>query len=161
MRCKWQIENSTWRINPKILYSPKRTHVYTHLPCNFHKSTMLAGLCNLCDDFGHANLCALLHTLFPKLKQQQLMVMVLLRGYEHIKHFSRQSWQNHLKGIPHANNCARVMHLDLAQKSILITVRKLLTSTMYKIASAADELKEGLPSSQPSTAQSLGTREFT
>ena len=26
MRCKWQIENSTWRIAPKILYSPNRTN---------------------------------------------------------------------------------------------------------------------------------------
>ena len=26
MRCKWQIENSTWRIVPKILYSPNRTN---------------------------------------------------------------------------------------------------------------------------------------
>ena len=24
MRCKWQIENSTWRIVQKILYSPNR-----------------------------------------------------------------------------------------------------------------------------------------
>ena len=26
MRCKWQIENSTWRIVPKILCSPNRTN---------------------------------------------------------------------------------------------------------------------------------------
>ena len=26
MGCKWQIENSTWRIVPKILYSPNRTN---------------------------------------------------------------------------------------------------------------------------------------
>ena len=26
MRCKWQIENSTWRIVPKILYWPNRTN---------------------------------------------------------------------------------------------------------------------------------------
>ena len=26
MRCKWLIENSTWRIVPKILYSPNRTN---------------------------------------------------------------------------------------------------------------------------------------
>ena len=26
MRCKWQIENSNWRIVPKILYSPNRTN---------------------------------------------------------------------------------------------------------------------------------------
>lgn len=39
----------------------KRTYIYTHLPTNFRMDTMLAGLCNLCDDFGHSNfddLCA-------------------------------------------------------------------------------------------------------
>ena len=33
----------------------KRTYIYTHLPTNFRMDTMLAGLCNLCDDFGHSN----------------------------------------------------------------------------------------------------------
>ena len=37
----------------------KRTYVYTHLPRNFRTNTMLAGLCNLCDDFGHSNFDAL------------------------------------------------------------------------------------------------------
>ncbi|KAJ7371624.1 hypothetical protein OS493_024301 [Desmophyllum pertusum] len=40
----------------------KRTYIYTHLPTNFRMDTMLAGLCNLCDDFGHSkfdDLCAL------------------------------------------------------------------------------------------------------
>ena len=30
----------------------KRTYIYTHLPVNFRMNTMLAGLCNLCDDFA-------------------------------------------------------------------------------------------------------------
>ena len=41
----------------------KRTYIYTHLPVNFRTNTMLAGLCNLCDDFGHSNfdeLCELI-----------------------------------------------------------------------------------------------------
>ena len=52
-------------IQQYILQCPngvKRTYIYTHLPQNFHKYTMLVGLCNLCDDFGHSNLdvmCAL------------------------------------------------------------------------------------------------------
>lgn len=33
----------------------KRTYIYTHLPANFRYNTMLAGLCNLCDEFGYAN----------------------------------------------------------------------------------------------------------
>lgn len=31
----------------------KRTYIYTHLPINFRTNTMLAGLCNICDEFGH------------------------------------------------------------------------------------------------------------
>ena len=33
----------------------KRTSLYTHLPANFRYNTMLAGLCNLCDEYGHKN----------------------------------------------------------------------------------------------------------
>ena len=42
----------------------KRTFIYTHLPKSFRMNTMLAGLCNLCDDFGHTNfdtMCELVH----------------------------------------------------------------------------------------------------
>ena len=41
----------------------KRTYVYTHLP---RMSTMLAVLCNLCDNFGHSNfdaMCSIAHSL--------------------------------------------------------------------------------------------------
>ena len=31
----------------------KRTYMYTHLPVNFCTNTMLAGLCNICDEYGH------------------------------------------------------------------------------------------------------------
>ena len=33
----------------------KRTYIYSHLPKNFRMNSMLAGLCSLCDDFGHSN----------------------------------------------------------------------------------------------------------
>ena len=33
----------------------KHSFIYTHLPPNFRHNTMLAGLCNLCDEFGHSN----------------------------------------------------------------------------------------------------------
>ena len=45
-------------INQYLLEFPngvKRTYIYTHLPTNFRTNTMLAGLCNICDDFGHSN----------------------------------------------------------------------------------------------------------
>ena len=31
----------------------KRIYIYTHLPLNFRTNTMLAGLCNICDEHGH------------------------------------------------------------------------------------------------------------
>ncbi|KAK3753760.1 hypothetical protein QZH41_016439 [Actinostola sp. cb2023] len=37
----------------------KRTYIYTHLPKNFRMNTMLAGLCNICDDCGHSNFDAM------------------------------------------------------------------------------------------------------
>ena len=45
-------------VNQYLLEFPngvKRTYIYTHLPPNFRYNTMLAGLCNLCDEFGHSN----------------------------------------------------------------------------------------------------------
>lgn len=33
----------------------KRTYIYTHLPSNFRTNTMLAGWCNICDEYGHGN----------------------------------------------------------------------------------------------------------
>ena len=45
-------------INQYLLEFPngvKRTYIYTHLPINFRIPTMLAAMCNLCDDFGYSN----------------------------------------------------------------------------------------------------------
>ena len=45
-------------VNQYLLEYPngvKRTYIYTHLPSNFRYNTMLAGLCNLCDEFGYSN----------------------------------------------------------------------------------------------------------
>ena len=46
-------------VNQYLLEYPsgaKRTYIYTHLPPNFRYNTMLAGLCNLCDEFGYSNI---------------------------------------------------------------------------------------------------------
>ena len=45
-------------VNQYLLEFPngvKRTYIYTHLPANFRYNTMLAGLCNICDECGHSN----------------------------------------------------------------------------------------------------------
>ena len=46
----------------------KRTYIYSHLPKNFRMNTMLAGLCNLCDDYGHSNFESI-HLLLDDLKK--------------------------------------------------------------------------------------------
>lgn len=33
----------------------KRSYIYAHIPSNYRSNTMLAGLCNLCEDFGFSN----------------------------------------------------------------------------------------------------------
>ena len=69
---------------------------------------MLAGLCNLCDDFGHSNFDAM-RFIAHSVSQVETTtvdchgVVKSLRAYQT---FLKQSWQNHLKGIPHAKNCA-------------------------------------------------------
>lgn len=50
----------------------KRTYIYTHLPKHFRMNSMLAGLCNLCDDFGHANFESLL-LLLDDLKNESVL----------------------------------------------------------------------------------------
>ena len=63
----WQdsIKNIVQQYRLECPNGVKRTYVYTHLPRNFRMSTMLAGLCNLCDDFGHSNfdaMCSIAHS---------------------------------------------------------------------------------------------------
>ena len=52
----------------------KRTYIYTHLPVNFRMNTMLAGLWNLCHDFGHSNLTNCVN-LLPRCHQSALALM--------------------------------------------------------------------------------------
>ena len=42
-------------VNQYLLEYPNGTYIYTHLPSYFRYNTMLAGLCNLCDEFGYSN----------------------------------------------------------------------------------------------------------
>ena len=45
-------------VNQYLLEFPggvKRTYIYSHLPPNFRYNTTLAGLCNLCDEYGYSN----------------------------------------------------------------------------------------------------------
>ena len=53
----------------------KRSYIYGHIPKNFRSNTMLAGLCNLCEDYGYANfanLKDLVHKVGADCQQQEL-----------------------------------------------------------------------------------------
>ena len=58
----WQcdIKHVVQQYQLKFPNGVKRTYIYSHLPKNFRMNSMLAGLCNLCDDFGHTNFESLL-----------------------------------------------------------------------------------------------------
>lgn len=50
----------------------KRSYIYAHVPKSFCSKSMLAGLCNLCDDFGHSNFDSLL-SLLDDLKNEGVL----------------------------------------------------------------------------------------
>ena len=55
--CYWQ-DSIKQVVQQYLLQFPdgvKRSYIYVHLRKNYRANTMLAGLCNLCEDFGHAN----------------------------------------------------------------------------------------------------------
>lgn len=39
----------------------KCSYIYGHIPKNFRTNTLLAGLCNLCEDYGYSNFANLKH----------------------------------------------------------------------------------------------------
>ena len=61
----WQcdIKDVVQQYQLKFPNGVKRSYIYAHIPKNFRSNSMLAGLCNLCDDFGHSNFDSLLSLL--------------------------------------------------------------------------------------------------
>lgn len=89
----WQcnIKNVIQQYQLKFPDGVKRTYIYTHLPKHFRRNSMLAGLCNLCDDFGHSNFESLL-LLVDDLKSEG----VLETSHAQLVHATRQ-YQKFLK----------------------------------------------------------------
>ena len=58
----------------------QRTYIYSHLPRNFRMNTMLAGLCNLCDDYGHSNFESV-HVLLDDLKKVGVLPAAAHSGF--------------------------------------------------------------------------------
>ena len=40
-------------------YDVKRSYIYAHIPKNFRSNTMVAGLCNICNEYGFSNFAQL------------------------------------------------------------------------------------------------------
>ena len=72
--CYWQcdIKDVVQQYQLKFPNGVKRSYIYAHIPKNFRSNSMLAGLCNLCDDFGHSNFDLLL-SLLDDLKNQGVL----------------------------------------------------------------------------------------
>ena len=63
----------------------RRTYIYTHLPPNFRSNTMLAGLCNICDEHGHenfANLVALVDDVAQKANVELKHMALAVKEYQ-------------------------------------------------------------------------------
>lgn len=69
---------------------------------------MLAGLCNLCDDFGHQILmqCAHLHRKLQPCLGVALIIFHWQRSWGHTKLSSKENFQSWLGGIQRTWNCA-------------------------------------------------------
>lgn len=120
----WKVrrqQSGTGKIRSKDLWTStcwnsrmeSRTYIYTHLPTNFRMDTMLAGSCNLCDDFDE--LCSFIQevsSMCPGLNASSLIKDV--RVYQK---FLKPSFQNLHKGIYPVLNCACHIHLMPAQKT--------------------------------------------
>ena len=70
----WQcdIKDVVQQYQLKFPNGVKRSYIYAHIPKNFRSNSMLAGLCNLCDDFGHSNFDSLL-SLLDDIKNQGVL----------------------------------------------------------------------------------------
>ena len=63
----------------------RRTYIYTDLPPNFRSTTVLAGLCNICDEQGHenfANLVALVDDVAQKANVQLKHMAFAVNEYQ-------------------------------------------------------------------------------
>lgn len=78
----------------------KCSYIYGHIPKNFCSNTMLAGLCNLCEDYGHFNFASLkdfVQKVGADYQRQDLSVIV-----QNIKFFNntlRQSFHMRYKHL--------------------------------------------------------------
>ena len=59
--CYWQdsIKQVINQCQLMFLDGMERSYIYAHIPKNYQSNTMLAGLCNLCEDYGFSNFASL------------------------------------------------------------------------------------------------------
>lgn len=151
-------------VNQYLLEFPsgvKRTYIYSHLPPSFRSDSMLAGLCNICDEYGHSNydkLLSLMSEIEQKvgvsLKEEKTKVL------KHQRFFKNQFSKVVEKHSPclelcithafgscresHSSSCSDVVALAKIEKVAQETINRLAdTATKQKLQ---EELKEAMNS---------------
>ena len=135
----------------------KQAYIYTHLPVNFRMNTMLAGLCNLCDDFGHSNfdeLCELITEVSSKCTG--LNASTLIKDVRKYQRFLKTTFPK-LAGkhsrcleicLSHAfDSCSEQHDAMLAEFSLIYHVHGSLTQHIESLSnedSSKADLKERL-----------------
>ena len=58
----------------------KRTFIYSHVPLNYRSNSLLAGLCNLCEDYGYSNFDSL------KAMVEEMRSNTMVQGLDDVQH---------------------------------------------------------------------------
>ena len=78
-------------VNQHLLEFPsgvKRTYIYSHIPPSFSSDSMLAGLCNICDEYGHSNYDKLLSLMSEIEQKVDTWPQLTGNGFHLHKHFN-------------------------------------------------------------------------
>ena len=147
-------------VNQYLLEFPngvKRTYIYTHLPVNFRMNTMLAGLCNLCDDYGYSNfdeLCDLITDVSSE--SPDLNASALIKDVRKYQRFLKTTFskfaQKHSPCLElcmaHAfDSCSEEHSADVAEISLVYEVHNSLLQSIESLScedSQQSELKSRL-----------------
>lgn len=73
----------------------KRSYIYANIPKNFRHNSMLAGLCNLCEDFGYSNFENMIN-LVKKLQAEALQEDLngVVKEIRHVQRYLKSSFSN-------------------------------------------------------------------
>ena len=129
----------------------KRTYIYSHLPPSFRSDSMLAGLCNICDEYGHSNYDKLL-SLLSEIEQKvgASWKEEKTKALKHQRCFKTQFSKVAKKHSPclelcitHAFGSCRESHPNCCSDVVaLAKVDKAAQDTINRLANTATKQKE-------------------